>query len=72
MTAYEDDIPARAAFFTTGGYDTEQAARDAWPDGDRSVGETYTHTYQVAGKYRYFCVPHEGDEMIGTVSVKSE
>ncbi|MFB6223925.1 MAG: copper-binding protein [Haloarcula sp.] len=48
VTAYEDDIPSNVAFFTTGGSDTKQAARDAWPDRDRSVGETYTHTFPVA------------------------
>jgi plastocyanin len=69
VTAYEDDIPAEAAFFTTGRYDTEQAARDEWPDGNLEVGETYEHTFEVAGEYDYFCVPHE-DEMVGTVIVE--
>ncbi|MFY4814542.1 cupredoxin domain-containing protein [Haloarcula sp. AONF1] len=69
VTAYEDGIPDEAAFFTTGGYNTEQAARDAWPDGDLESGETYEHTFAVAGEYDYFCVPHE-DEMVGTVIVK--
>ncbi|SDY39734.1 cupredoxin domain-containing protein [Halopenitus persicus] len=71
VTAYEDGIPDEAAFFTTGEYDTERAARDAWPDGDLEVGETYEHTFEVAGEYDYFCVPHE-DEMVGTVIVKDE
>ena len=71
VTAYEDGIPDEAAFFTTGEYDTEQAARDAWPDGDLEVGETYEHTFEVGGEYDYFCVPHE-DEMVGTVIVKDE
>lgn len=71
VTAYEDGIPEEAAFFSTGGYDTEQAARNAWPDGDIEVGESYEHTFEVAGEYEYFCVPHE-EEMVGTVIVESE
>ena len=70
VTAYEDGIPDEAVFFTTGEYDTEQAARDAWPDGGLEVGETYEHTFEVAGEYDYFCVPH--DEMVGTVIVEDE
>ena len=71
VTAYEDRIPDDAAFFSTGEYDTERAARDAWPDGDLEVGETYEHTFEVAGEFDYFCVPHE-DEMVGTVIVEDE
>lgn len=71
VTAYEDGISDEAAFFTTGEYDTERAARDAWPDGELEAGETYEHTFEVAAEYDYFCVPYE-DEMVGTVIVKDE
>jgi plastocyanin len=70
VTAYEDCIPDEAAFFSTGGYETEQSARDSWPDGDLEVGETYEHTFEIAGEFDYFCVPHEDDEMVGTVIVE--
>ncbi|MBM4434923.1 MAG: hypothetical protein FJ028_07460 [Chloroflexi bacterium] len=33
-------------------------------------GGTYSYTFDVApGTYRYFCVPHHGDGMIGAVTV---
>lgn len=32
-------------------------------------GETYSHTFRVPGRYDYFCMPHEGAGMTGTVIV---
>lgn len=32
-------------------------------------GETYSHTFRVPGRYDYFCMPHEGAGMNGTVVV---
>lgn len=32
---------------------------------------TFRHTFQRAGRYRYFCLPHEGAGMIATVEVKA-
>ncbi|WP_276257683.1 plastocyanin/azurin family copper-binding protein [Haloglomus litoreum] len=69
VTAYEDDIPAEAEFFASGGFDTEGAARNSYPDGEVGGGETYQHTFEVEGTYGYFCIPHEGAGMIGTVNV---
>lgn len=34
-----------------------------------SAGGSYSYTFTVAGTYRYFCQPHEGAGMIGTVVV---
>jgi plastocyanin len=34
------------------------------PDGN------FRHRFTVPGSYRYFCIPHEGAAMIGTVVVK--
>jgi len=34
--------------------------------------QTFEHTFSVAGTYRYFCIPHEGAKMIGTVIVKPD
>lgn len=70
VTAYEDRIPSEAAYFASGGLDSEQAARDAYPEsGDIAAGESYSHTFEVAGTYEYFCIPHEGAGMEGTVEV---
>lgn len=73
VTAYENQLPADAAFFASGGYDTEQAARDAWFDGfggRLAAGETYQHTFDTPGEHPYFCVPHETAGMTGTVVVE--
>jgi plastocyanin len=75
VTAYEDGIPDGAEYFASGGFDTEQAARDAYVPGDTDAGdvpsgETYEHTFETAGTYEYFCIPHESSEMVGTVVVE--
>lgn len=71
VTAYEDEIPADADYFASGGFDTESAARDAWMESEGVIqsDETYEHTFDVPGDYRYFCVPHEQAGMTGTVRV---
>lgn len=33
------------------------------------IGEDYTHTFEEKGVYDYFCEPHEGLGMVGTVIV---
>lgn len=33
-------------------------------------GERYRHVFRVPGRYRYFCVPHEGAGMVGEVVVE--
>lgn len=33
--------------------------------------ETFTHTFSTPGRYVYFCMPHEGTKMRGTVVVTS-
>lgn len=81
VTAYGDRIPAEAAYFASGGFDSEDAARDAfwdWQDDpestDRSgmltTGEYYSHTFEVPGEYHYVCLPHEQGGMVGTIVVE--
>lgn len=72
VTAYEQGIPEEADYFATGGYDTEQAARDAWSEAGGVInnGETYEYTFEVPGLYEYFCIPHETSGMVGTVEVE--
>lgn len=48
-------LPEDAAPFDSG---------DIVPDG------TFSHRFTVPGTYRYFCIPHEGAAMIGTVVVE--
>jgi len=42
----------------------------AFDSGYLQTDQTFEHTFSVAGTYRYFCIPHEGARMIGTVIVK--
>ncbi|WP_435360380.1 plastocyanin/azurin family copper-binding protein [Haloarchaeobius sp. DFWS5] len=73
VTAYGSAIPESAEFFASGGYDSEQAARDAWANkrgGAIPSGESFEHTFDVAGTYNYVCVPHERGGMTGRVIVE--
>lgn len=35
-----------------------------------SPGRSFTRTFTVAGEYNYFCRPHEGSQMFGTLVVE--
>ncbi|KAB7518144.1 plastocyanin/azurin family copper-binding protein [Halosegnis rubeus] len=73
VTAYEDGLPEGADFFASGGADTESAARDGFwgsSQGRLASGDLYEHTFEVAGEYPYFCVPHEDGGMVATVVVE--
>ena len=45
------------------------AGAQAWDSGDLNAGQTFTHTFDVAGTYKYFCVPHETAGMLAIVVV---
>ena len=75
VTAYEDEIPDGAAYWASGDFDSEQAARDAYVPGDTGAGdvpggESWEHTFETAGTHEYFCIPHESAGMVGTVEVQ--
>jgi plastocyanin len=72
VTAYEDDIPEDAAYFASGGFESEDAARANESAGLVDEGETYSHTFQVEGTHEYFCIPHESAGMLGTVEVSTD
>lgn len=46
--------------------------RDAKPffSGNVMPGRTYEHTFLIPGRYRYFCLTHEVDKMIGEIIVE--
>lgn len=72
VTAYEDGIPEDAAYFASGGFESQRAAEDGYFD-DRGVinpGETYEHAFEASGTYHYFCIPHEPAGMKGVVVVE--
>ncbi|WP_267639200.1 plastocyanin/azurin family copper-binding protein [Haloarchaeobius amylolyticus] len=73
VTAYGNAIPEDAAYFASGGFDSEEAARDAWfgkRGGAIPSGGSYSHTFEVPGTYNYVCVPHERGGMVGRIVVE--
>jgi plastocyanin len=40
-----------------------------WHQGDIGPGQTFSHTFDVPGTYHYFCRYHEGEGMVGTITV---
>ena len=71
VTAYEARLPEGADYFASGGFDSEQAARDGYLNWEGAIPSrgTYEHAFTVPGQYDYFCVPHERGGMVGTVVV---
>ena len=45
------------------------AGATPFDSGAIAPGETFSQTFSVPGTYRYFCEPHVGQGMIGTVIV---
>ena len=42
----------------------------AFDSGFLAPGSKYDYTFTVPGTYHYFCLPHEGAGMVGTIIVK--
>ncbi|ESP87171.1 cupredoxin domain-containing protein [Candidatus Halobonum tyrrellensis] len=72
VTADADQIPDGADYFASGGYDSEEAAREAWDGANGAItsDDYYRHTFEVPGTYTYLCIPHEQAGMVGTVTVE--
>ena len=43
---------------------------EPWDSGLIRKGESWSHTFDVAGEYAYFCTPHEAGGMIGSLTVE--
>jgi len=72
VTAFEDRLPDGAGYFASGGYDSRDEARAAWEaesGGALYQGEVFEHTFEAPGTYDYYCIPHLGADMLGTVEV---
>ncbi|WP_424004355.1 plastocyanin/azurin family copper-binding protein [Haloarcula salina] len=72
VTAYEDKIPDGATYFASGGFDSLQAAKDGYSNGQKGnipKGESYEVTLETTGTYEYYCIPHEMNGMVGQIKV---
>jgi len=72
VTAVEEELPEDAAYWASGGFESESAAREGWENGEGAVqsGQSYVHTFETAGEHGYVCIPHEAAGMVGTVIVE--
>ncbi|WP_265107890.1 plastocyanin/azurin family copper-binding protein [Halosolutus halophilus] len=70
VTAYEDTIPEGAAYFASGGFESERAGRTHLTEGLVAPGGEYEHTFEESGTYEYYCIPHESSGMVGAVQVE--
>lgn len=70
VTGYSERIPDGARFFSTGGFSTEQQARDNVTETLIQQGDTFDLQLTKPGTYGYFCIPHESQGMTGTIVVE--
>lgn len=45
------------------------AGAEPFNSGNLMPGNTFSHRFSVPGRYGYFCIPHEGAGMTGTIIV---
>lgn len=43
---------------------------EPFDSGNMDPEDTFTHVFEDPGTWRYFCVPHEGAKMVGTIVVE--
>ena len=43
----------------------------AWDSGSVAGAQSFSHTFDVPGVYKYFCLPHESIGMVATVTVSN-
>jgi plastocyanin len=46
------------------------AGADSWDSGLLQQGQSFSHTFTMAGEYKYFCIPHILSGMLGTITVE--
>lgn len=69
VTAVESPYPDDAAYISSGGATSEEEAVDNLAGELISPGEAFEWTFTRRGTYRYYCIPHEPEGMIGIVNV---
>jgi plastocyanin len=60
------------SYFSSGGFDSEEAARENLAEALVGQEGTYEVTLDEPGTYEYFCIPHEDQGMTGTIVVEEE
>lgn len=77
VTAFEDATPDSVGFWSTGDFDSEEAAVRAWNKnggGGLAQGEEFEFTFEEPESYPYFCIPHyrpeQGTGMEGRIDVE--
>ena len=70
VTLYQESVPDGAAYFASGGAASEGEARANIAGGLIEIDDSFEHTFDVPGRYEYFCIPHESQGMKGTVVVE--
>ncbi|HYP24922.1 MAG TPA: plastocyanin/azurin family copper-binding protein [Actinomycetota bacterium] len=62
-----DGVPV---YFSSGGFESEDEARDNLADALIGQEDTYEVTFDEPGTYEYVCIPHEDQGMTGTIEVE--
>lgn len=70
ITAVAASLPEGAAYFSSGGSTSEEEATRNLSDELIDPGETFEWTFDEPGTYRYYCIPHRGEGMKGSVVVE--
>jgi plastocyanin len=70
VTAYDGRIPPGARYFSSGGFSSEEKARDNVTETLIQEGDSFELTVGKPGVYEYFCIPHESQGMKGEIVVE--
>lgn len=70
VTAEQASLPQGVEYFSSGGFESESAAREDVEQGFIGPGEDYEVKLEEPGTYRYICLPHESSGMRGTIVVE--
>jgi len=70
VTAVQESLPAAADYFSSGDAPDEDRAKDDLVAELIDPGESFEWTFEEPGTYRYYCIPHKADGMVGSVVVE--
>ncbi len=74
-TVTASSIPDEAEYFASGGFESYDAAEEAWrtdSGGKLEPGDSFEHEFTVTGRYDYVCLPHLRADMVGAIIVEPE